>query len=65
MDGFTAFIIWSLFLSGAGFAAGKYLPQSELGDDCKNKGEMVVSKTIYTCKAIGTVDGEKRYLYKE
>lgn len=60
MDGFYAFVIWTVVTCGLAFTAGKYLPQAELSKDCSSKGEMVISNKVYKCEPVAVwVDGKR------
>lgn len=65
MDGFTAFIIAMVLAAGAGFAAGRYMPQEDVKASCYLKGEVVINNTVIKCKPVAAMVDGKRVEFTE
>lgn len=60
MDGFWAFICWTVVTCGIAFSVGRFVPQDDLVGDCAQKGEAQIRSTFIQCKPVASmVDGRR------
>lgn len=65
MDGFTAFICWTVLVAGIAFGVGRLYPLQEISFDIANTGKTVIKGTTYQCKPISVTVGGKVFEVNE
>lgn len=65
MDGFAAFLIWTVVIGGICFTAGRYAPLEDIKTGCYAKGEMTIHSTVLKCKPFAAIIDGKRVEFVE